>query len=122
MMQLYEQLEPVSIELILGTWKAGLFDGGVSPDPLTWYAKRFVSRTHAEPLLCYASDGSIYSYDKMGLAQLREVAFNGKLSASLIYDSQPIMDYFRKVTSDVIIGLGDVKGRPTGFFFHLTRV
>ena len=121
LMPLYEQLEPVSIEFILGTWKGGLFDGGASPDPIKWYGKRFVSRTHAEPLLCYAPDGSIYSYDKMGLAQLREVAFNGKVTASLIYDSQPIMDYFRKVTSDIIIGLGDVKGKPTDFFFHLTR-
>ena len=52
MMPLYEQLEPVSIEFILGTWKGGLFDGAASPDPIEWYGKRFVSRTHAEPLLC----------------------------------------------------------------------
>jgi hypothetical protein len=31
------------------------------------------------------------------------------------------MDYFRKVTKDLVIGLGDIKGRPTDFFFHLTR-
>jgi hypothetical protein len=72
-------------------------------------------------LLCRADDGSIYSYEKLGVAQLREMAFNGKVSASLIYDQHPIMDYFRKVTNDIIIGLGDVKGKPTDFFFHLTR-
>jgi hypothetical protein len=71
--------------------------------------------------LCRAADGSIYSYDKLGLAQLREVVFQGKVSASLIYDQQPIMDYFRKVTDDVVVGLGDIKGKPTDFFFHLTR-
>ena len=31
------------------------------------------------------------------------------------------MDYFRKVTKDIVIGLGDIKGKPTDFFFHLTR-
>ena len=35
---------------------------------------------------------------------------------------QEIMDYFRKVNDDVVIGLGDIKGKPLDFFFHLTRV
>jgi hypothetical protein len=120
LMPLYQQLEPVSIEFMLGTWKGGKFDGG-QPDPINWYGKRFVSRDHAEPLLCRAADGSVYSYDKMGLARLREASIFGKSTASLIYDKQPIMDYFRKVTPDVVIGLGDIKGRPLDFFFHLTR-
>ena len=55
----------------------------------------------------------------MGLAQLREVACRGKTSASLIYDTQPIMDYFRKVTKDIVLGLGDVKGKPLDFSFTL---
>lgn len=121
LLPLFDQLEPVSAEFMLGTWHGGKFDGGTEPDPIKWYGKRFVSRTHVEPLLCYAADGSIYSYDKLGVAQLREVAFNGKVSASLIYDQHPIMDYFRKVTNDIVLGLGDVKGKPTDFFFHLTR-
>jgi hypothetical protein len=122
LMPIFDELEPISAEFMLGTWKGGRFDGGASPDPINWYGKRFVSAQHVEPLLCRAADGSIYSYDKLGLAQLREVSFNGKVSASLIYDQQPIMDYFRKVTNDVVVGLGDIKGKPTDFFFHLTRV
>jgi hypothetical protein len=121
LMEMFDQLESVSADFMLGTWKGGRFDGGASPDPINWYGKRFVSAQHVEPLLCRAADGSIYSYDKLGLAQLREVVFQGKVSASLIYDQQPIMDYFRKVTDDVVVGLGDIKGKPTDFFFHLTR-
>ena len=121
LMPLFEQLEPVSAEFMIGTWRGGKFDGGGTPDPINWYGKRFVSKSHVEPLLCRAPDGSIYSYDKLGVAQLREVSFNGKVSASLIYDQQPIMDYFRKVTQDIVVGLGDIKGKPTDFFFHLTR-
>jgi hypothetical protein len=121
LMPLYEQLQPVSADFMIGMWRGGLFDGGKSPDPIKWYGKRFVSARHVDPLMCRAEDGSIYSYDKMGVAQLREVAFGGKVSAALIYDSQPIMDYFRKVHENLVIGLGDIKGKPTDFFFHLTR-
>lgn len=118
---LFDQLEPISAEFMLGTWSGGKFDGGVDPDPIHWYGKRFTSLTDVEPLLCRAEDGSIYAYDKLGSAQLREMAYKGKVSASLIYDKQPIMDYFRKVTPNIVIGLGDVKGKPTDFYFHLTR-
>jgi hypothetical protein len=118
---LYQRLEPVSIDFMLGSWRGGKFDGGKEPDPIRWYGKRFSSRDHAEPLLCRAADGSIYSYDKLGLARLREATIFGKSSAALIYDQQPIMDYFRKVSDDVVVGLGDIKGRPLDFFFHLTR-
>jgi hypothetical protein len=120
-MPLYLRLEPVSVEFMLGTWRGGKFDGGSEPDPINWYGKRFVSRDHAEPLLCRNAEGQIYSYEKLGLARLREAAFGGTTSASLIYNQQPIMDYFRKVTNDIVIGLGDIKGRPLDFFFHLTR-
>lgn len=118
---LYDQLEPITLEEMVGTWKGGKFDAGKDPDPIKWYGKRFVSPHHCEPLLCRKEDGSVYAYDNLGAAQMRLMAWRGKVSAALIYDKQPIMDYFRKVTDDVIIGLGDVKGRPTDFFFHLTR-
>lgn len=121
LMPLYEQLEPVSIEFMLGTWRGGKFDGGSEPDPINWYGKRFDSATHAEPLLVRAADGSVQAYTALGAAQMREVKYAGKVTATLIYDKQPIMDYFRKVNDDVVIGLGDIKGKPTDFFFHLSR-
>ncbi len=121
LMAMFDRLEAVTAEFMLGTWRGGRFDGGAAPDPLRWYGKRFTAPDLAEPLLCRADDGSIYSYTKLGLARLREVACRGRVSASLIYDQQPIMDYFRRVTSDVVVGLGDIKGKPLDFFFHLTR-
>lgn len=121
LMPIFDQLEPVGADFMIGMWRGGLFDGGTSPDPIKWYGKKFTSPSHVDPLMCRADDGSIYSYTKLGVAQLREVACRGKVSASLIYDSQPIMDYFRKVTKDVVLGLGDIKGKPLDFFFHLTR-
>lgn len=121
LLPLYEQLEPVSVEFMLGSWKGGKFDGGTEPDPINWYGKRFDSAKHAEPLMVRTADGSVQPYTALGAAQLRMVEFGGKVSASLIYDKQPIMDYFRKIDDNRVIGLGDIKGKPTDFFFHLTR-
>ena len=121
LMPLCTQLEPVDTEFMLGTWKGGKFDGGSEPDPINWYGKRFTSTTDVEPLLVTNAEGEVATYDKLGGAQMRHIEFDGTVSAALIYDSQPIMDYFRRVSDDVVIGLGDIKGKPTDFFFHLTR-
>lgn len=121
LMPLFEQLEPASAEFMLGQWHGGKFDGGAEPDPINWYGKRFESRTHVEPLLCRNDDGEVYAWNNWGDAQLREVEFGGKIQACLIYDKLPMMDYFRKVTDDIVLGLGDIKGRPTDFFFWLER-
>jgi len=120
LMPLFEKLEPVPADFMIGTWRGGKFDN-TQLDPINWYGKRFVSSSHVEPLLARKEDGTVYSYEGLGVAQLREVAFGGKVQASLIYDKQPMMDYFRKVSDDIVLGLGDIKGRPIDFFFWLER-
>lgn len=121
LMPLFEKLEPVSMDFMMGTWHGGVFDHS-KPDPIHWYGKRFKSMNDVDPMLCQKEDGTIYAWDKWGQARMREVAFGGKVQATLIYDKMPMMDYFRKVTDDLVIGLGDIKGRPTNFFFWLERV
>lgn len=121
LLPLFEQLEPVDTDFMLGTWKGGKFDGGTEPDPINWYGKRFNSTKDVEPLLVTDAEGRVQTFDKLGGAQMREIKYNGVTSAALIYDTQPIMDYFRKVNDNVVIGLGDIKGKPTDFVFHLTR-
>ncbi len=121
LMPLFEQLEPANADFMIGTWHGGKFDGGKDPDPIHWYGKRFVSSSQVDPMLCRKEDGAVYAWDKWGQAQLREVVYGGKVQACLIYDKQPMMDYFRKVTDDIVIGLADIKGRPMDFFFWLER-
>lgn len=119
-MALFDRLDPVDTDFMLGTWKGGKFDGGKIPDPINWYGKRFNSANDVEPLLARKPDGTIYSFSKWGMARMREVKYRGKVSASLIYDSKPIMDYFRKIDDNTVLGLGEMKGKIT-FFFYLTR-
>lgn len=119
LMPLYDQLESVDTASMIGTWKGGKFDG-CKPDPINWYGKRFNSIEDAEPLLARRPDGSVYSFDKWGMARLREISFRGKVSASLIYNNRPIVDYFRRLDADTVIGFGEPKGAAP-FFFHLVR-
>ena len=121
LMPLFLKLRPIHPDEIIGQWRGGKFDGGL-PDPINWYGKRFVDREYVEPLLVTAPDGSIQAYTGLGTARLREVLFENRVSTSLIYDNHPIMDYFRKVTDDLIIGFGEVKGEENeDFFFYLIR-
>ncbi len=52
---------------------------------------------------------------------MRMIEFRGETTASLIYDQQPIMDYFRKIDDNTVVGAGEVKGKPGYLFFYLER-
>lgn len=45
----------------------------------------------------------------------------GKFSAAMIYDNQPIIDVFRKIDANTVLGMMDMKGMKKPFFFVLKR-
>lgn len=121
LMPKFKLLRPIKTKFMEGTWKGGKFDGGL-PDPINWYGKRFVSNEYVEPLLVETPDGSIEAYDGLGQARMREIRFANVTSAALIYNKQPIIDYFRRVNEDIVIGFGETMGEENeNFFFYLIR-
>lgn len=54
-------------------------------------------------------------------ARLRTCDFRGQRSAAMIYAGQPIIDHFRHVDADRLIGLMEHSGMQRPFFFLLTR-
>jgi Domain of unknown function (DUF4334) len=54
-------------------------------------------------------------------ASLRAVNFRGKRSAALIYDRQPIVDHFRRIDDNRVLGLMEMRGMERPFFFLLSR-
>ncbi|PSN11039.1 hypothetical protein C7293_25855 [filamentous cyanobacterium CCT1] len=54
-------------------------------------------------------------------ARLRLTHYRGKVSATMIYDTLPINDIFRKIDDDTMLGLMDLKGTQQPFFFVLHR-
>lgn len=56
-------------------------------------------------------------------ARLRQVVYRGIISAAMIYDNLAIIDIFRKIDNDTVLGVMDLKGQlnDLGYFFILKR-
>ncbi|WP_278262389.1 DUF4334 domain-containing protein [Nocardia sp. AG03] len=54
-------------------------------------------------------------------ARLREVEHRGVVTTAMVYDHLPIIDVFRRVDSDTVLGLMDFRDRPEPYFFVLVR-
>ncbi|AYF78950.1 DUF4334 domain-containing protein [Nocardia yunnanensis] len=54
-------------------------------------------------------------------ARLRNLEFRGKSSAAMIYDHLPIIDIFRRVDHDTLLGVMDMRGLREPYFFVLYR-
>lgn len=54
-------------------------------------------------------------------ARLRMMDYRHKVSATMIYDTLPIHDSFRKIDDDRVLGVMDFKDIPQPFFFVLRR-
>jgi hypothetical protein len=60
-------------------------------------------------------------YTNRPKARLRTVQHRGVATAAMVYDALPIIDVFRRVSDDVLIGVMDMRGLPAPFFFLLRR-
>jgi predicted ATPase with chaperone activity len=95
---------------------------------LHWAGKTFHSINDVDPIIVREQqpDGSVKRVANgiMGKARLREVKYNGVVSAAMIYNERPIIDYFRAVDERTIIGVMDALGSTAdhGLFFLLERV
>nr|WP_026303163.1 DUF4334 domain-containing protein [Jongsikchunia kroppenstedtii] len=54
-------------------------------------------------------------------ARLRMIEHRGKTSAAMVYDDLPIIDHFRKVDNDTLLGVMDLRGMTEPYFFTLRR-
>lgn len=112
--EMFADLEPATNDFMIGQWRGGTFNDSGSEN---FYGKRFNSVEHCEPMLRTREDGTIYVWPDWGEARLREVSFLGKVQSTVIYDDKPIMDYFRKINDNLVLGLGDWKGNPKLYFW-----
>ncbi|MBL1076656.1 DUF4334 domain-containing protein [Nocardia sp. 2] len=54
-------------------------------------------------------------------ARLRNLEFRGESGAAMIYDHLPIIDIFRRVDEDTLLGVMDLRGMREPYFFVLFR-
>lgn len=127
---LFDALEPIDCDAMLGAWKGDELKtghkGSMMLKALKWYGKTFNSRLDVKPLICRDDEGKLYSNQAMkGEASLWPVEFRGKVSASMVYDAQPVFDHFRRVDDNTVMGIMDGKEQVFDngkhFYFYLER-
>ncbi|KAL2847345.1 hypothetical protein BJX68DRAFT_268212 [Aspergillus pseudodeflectus] len=128
----FNALPAVPLEKLIGSWRGTCVQTG-HPGykqlvDLNWDGKTFHSINNVDPIIVreHQPDGSVKRVANgiMGKARIREVKYNGVVSAAMIYNERPIIDYFRGVDERTIIGVMDALGSTAdhGLFFLLERV
>lgn len=90
-----------------------------------WWGKEFRAVDDVSPLLCLDDDGKLFSNTELGNgeASLWNVEFRGEVTATMIYDGQPVLDHF-KAADGLLMGIMNGKGpqilhRCAPFYFLL---
>jgi hypothetical protein len=121
----------VTIDFMVGEWKGGEFHTGHRANGfmarLNWFGKTFHSATDAKPLVCLDADGHKYSNTEAmkGEASLWMEEFRGEVTATMVYDGQPVHDHFKKVDENAVLGIMNGKGALDGgrhLYFYLERL
>lgn len=115
--EVWAALEAVGIDDVLGEWKGTMIDTGhrglALMEGVTWYGKRLYSATNAQPFVCVDADGELYSdltYTGGGEASLWMIEFRGEPTASMVYDSLPVVDHFKRAGDTTLLGV--MNGKP----------
>ncbi|RZL83769.1 MAG: DUF4334 domain-containing protein [Rhodococcus sp. (in: high G+C Gram-positive bacteria)] len=104
-------LDTVRAEDILGAWKGDDFATGHRLHEKLfasrWHGKTFLSLEDAKPLICRDADGNLFSDVKSGNgeASLWNIEFRGEVTATMVYDSAPIFDHFKRVDDSTLMGI-----------------
>jgi hypothetical protein len=129
--EFWATLQPATIEDMIGEWRGGEFVTGHKMngqlEKARWFGKSFKSADDVQPLVCVDADGNKFSNVEMGKgeASLWLEDFRGEVTATMVYDGQPVHDHFKKIDDDALMGIMNGKhvlddGRY--FYFYLERV
>lgn len=118
----FDELEPVAIETMTGSWHGGVFPTGSAVEILLkdfgvikWHGKRFDSADRVQALV--GKTLGIKMSFPLGTAVLRRVEFRSKVSTAMIYDRRPIIDHFRQIDDNAVMGVMDEKGKIEVYFY-----
>ncbi|KAI8169321.1 hypothetical protein K4K49_000688 [Colletotrichum sp. SAR 10_70] len=123
----FDQLKPVSPNQLIGQWEGGSFDTGHPTHQqlrtFKWAGKDFRSVDDVDPIMVYGDEGKRTWLSDYGHARIREVKYRGVVTAAMVYDKFPIIDAFRYVDENTVIGAMDTKDlKDAGtYYFYLKR-
>ncbi|KAI8274171.1 hypothetical protein K4K60_010005 [Colletotrichum sp. SAR11_57] len=123
----FDQLKPVSPNQLIGQWEGGSFDTGHPTHQqlrtFKWAGKDFRSVDDVDPIMVYGDEGKRTWLSDYGHARIREVKYRGVVTAAMVYDKFPIIDAFRYVDENTVIGAMDTKDlKDAGtYYFYLKK-
>jgi hypothetical protein len=140
---IFDQLKPIEPSFLMSEWEGGDFDTGHPASQalkaINWAGKTFRTEEDVDPMVVYGDGGKRVVLEAYGrarvrkpiilaqlteilvLLQVREIKFRGVVSAAMVYDDKPVIDYFRYVDENTVAGVMDAKSRPLVYHFYLTR-
>ncbi len=127
---IWAALPTVTIDEIIGDWRGGELPSGHRLDgslaQVGWHGKWLRGRYDVAPMVCRGDDGELYSDLEIGkgAASLWNVEFRGELTATMVYDGQPVFDHFKRVDENTLMGVMNGSTslvRDEHFYFFLVR-
>lgn len=147
---IFDSLPLVKPSELIGLWKGVSFPIGDPMDQSLersgWFGKEFIDENNVHPLVFNSTNGGrfaadpeksmmlalvgqdVYIPDKQPevetdqcKARLRVVEYRGVATASMVYNNLPIIDSFRKVDNNTVLGSMENPQMPAPYFFVLRR-
>ncbi|GEE01638.1 hypothetical protein nbrc107696_22400 [Gordonia spumicola] len=127
---IWAALPTVAIDEILGDYRGGELPSGHALDgslaTVGWHGKWLRGRYDVAPMVCRNADGELYSNLEIGkgAASLWNVEFRGEVTATMVYDGQPVFDHFKRVDENTLMGIMNGSTslvRDRHFYFFLVR-
>ena len=122
----FDALPAVDVEAMIGEWDGTIVRTGHRGEgrlaQLGWVGKTFRAPDDVDPIVGHDAAGERVANPVLGAASLRRVEYRGITTATMIYDGHPILDHFRALDADTVLGLMDAKGDDEPLAFLLRRV
>lgn len=145
LLRFYDGLPALAPAALTGLWRGGAWETGTRFDGLlerlAWHGKLFGGPDDVQALLFARPRTALGWLNRLtilpfrllgrpslvrhplGRARLREVRFRGLVSTAMVYDYLPIIDHFRRIGDERIMGVMDLRGRrDSELLFWLERV
>ncbi|WP_069234377.1 MULTISPECIES: DUF4334 domain-containing protein [Burkholderia] len=120
-------LPPTGCDFMQGNWTGGVFNTGHPGElmlaQMRWCGKNFNSVEDVAPIVCRDEQGHRIVSEAIGAARLRMISAPGESAptAAMVYDKHPIIDYFKRLDDDTVLGVMDRKGDAFPLYFYLQR-
>ncbi|KAF5021799.1 hypothetical protein F66182_6174 [Fusarium sp. NRRL 66182] len=146
--EMFDSLPALRPKELIGLWKGQSFLTGSPQDGQLessgWYGREFIDENTVHPLVFKSKDNGRFAVDplkamalasqgthlpdaqseaetKEAKARIRVVEFRGMATASMVYNQLPIIDSFRKVDDNTLLGAMENVQLPSPYFFVLGR-